>query len=183
MNVDAAGVVHEGNKALSRLYEVANAPLFTITIVLRRWIVGGPMNFGVEPKRKTVAVTMRILGGEKAGNINIPAIGIATPKFDWRQMQRWGISESSLPPGSQIYFREPGLWDQYRLPILVIIAAILAASRPDLLADPSTPAAVAGGSPLAQRHGELANMNRLATAGQYRHRLHTKSTSRSPELC
>ena len=29
----------------------------------------------------------------------------ASPKFDWRQMQRWGISESSLPPGSKIYFR------------------------------------------------------------------------------
>ena len=25
--------------------------------------------------------------------------------FDWRQMQRWGISERRLPPGSQIEFR------------------------------------------------------------------------------
>ena len=29
MNVDAAGVVHEGDTALPRLYAVANAPIFT----------------------------------------------------------------------------------------------------------------------------------------------------------
>jgi hypothetical protein len=27
--------------------------------------------------------------------------------FDWRQLQRWKISEASLPEGSIIQFREP----------------------------------------------------------------------------
>jgi C4-dicarboxylate-specific signal transduction histidine kinase len=45
--------------------------------------------------------------------------------FDWREMQRWGISESRLPPGSEILFRNPTTWQQYRGYILAILAAIL----------------------------------------------------------
>ena len=33
--------------------------------------------------------------------------------FDWRQLQRWSISESSLPPGSSIGFIELTFWHQY----------------------------------------------------------------------
>ena len=167
MNVDAAGVVHEGGKALTTLYGVANAPIFSFTdAFFGDGVVGGPMNSVGEASRTTVAVALRILGGEKAGNINIPPIGFATPRFDWRQMQRWGIREASLPPGSQIYFRDPGLWDQYRLPILVIIAAILLQAgliswlihehRRRSLAEVRSRNALA----------ELAHFNRLETAGQ-----------------
>ena len=126
MNVDAAGVVHEGDKALPTLYAVANAPIFSFNdAFFGGEVVGGPMNSVVEASRLTVAVAVRILGGEKAGDIKIPPIGFATPKFDWRQMQRWGISESRLPPGSEIHFREPTVWDRYKLQILGILAALL----------------------------------------------------------
>jgi signal transduction histidine kinase len=165
--VDATGIVYEGNTALSGLYEVANAPLFTYNdSYFGEVIVGGPMHSVLSLSRETVAVVIRILGGEKAGNIKIAASGYATPIFDWRLMQRWGISESRLPPGSQIYFREPSVWDQYKLPILGIIVAILAQSvliswliyeqRRRSLAELRSRNALA----------ELANMNRLATAGQ-----------------
>ncbi len=36
------------------------------------------------------------------------------PIFDWRQLRRWNIDESLLPPGSEVRFREVTLWDQYR---------------------------------------------------------------------
>jgi C4-dicarboxylate-specific signal transduction histidine kinase len=45
--------------------------------------------------------------------------------FDWRQLQRWGISESDLPAGSEIWFRESSAWERYRTQILAITAAIL----------------------------------------------------------
>ena len=34
--------------------------------------------------------------------------------FDWRQLQRWGIDEDRLPPGSIIRFRELTMWQQYK---------------------------------------------------------------------
>ena len=45
--------------------------------------------------------------------------------FDWREMQRWGISESRLPPLSKIYFRDPTLWEQYRWQIAFVASVIL----------------------------------------------------------
>jgi C4-dicarboxylate-specific signal transduction histidine kinase len=56
----------------------------------------------------------------------MPPVGFATPKFDWREMQRWGISESRLPSGSELYFRDPTAWEHYRLQIIAICAALLA---------------------------------------------------------
>ena len=126
MSVDAARVVHEGDTALTRLHSVANAPIFTyLGGYFGPEIVGGPMHSVVEESRQTAAVAVRILGGEKASDIKIPVIGFATPQFNWREMQRWGISESSLPPGSEIRFRDLTVWEQYRIPILAVIAALL----------------------------------------------------------
>ena len=102
MIVDAAGVVHEGNAALARLHAVANAPIFSYDeSFFAGQIVGGPMLSVEEGSRQAAAVAIRILGGEKAGDIKVPPVRFAAPRFDWRQMQRWGISESRLPPGSR----------------------------------------------------------------------------------
>jgi signal transduction histidine kinase len=119
-----------------------------------------------ESSRQTAAVAVRILGGEKASDIKVPPVRFAAPKFDWREMQRWGIPESRLPPGSQIYFRQPTPWQQYRWQIVSIVAALLLQAvliswliyehRRRTLAEVRSRNAMA----------ELANMNRLATAGQ-----------------
>jgi signal transduction histidine kinase len=167
MSIDAAGGVHQGDTALTSLHSVANAPIFSyLGGYFGREIVGGPMHSVVEGSRQTVAVAIRILGGEKAADIKAPAIGFATPQFNWREMQRWGISESRLPPGSEILFRNPTAWEQYRAYILAIIAAILIQAalifwliyehwrrqRAEILARNTV--------------SELTHVNRIATAGQ-----------------
>jgi C4-dicarboxylate-specific signal transduction histidine kinase len=35
--------------------------------------------------------------------------------YDWRELQRWSISEALLPSGSVVQFRQQGLWEKYRL--------------------------------------------------------------------
>jgi signal transduction histidine kinase len=52
-------------------------------------------------------------------------MGFAAPKFDWRQLQRWGISEGRLPPGSDVRFRQPTPWEHYRWQIIGIVLAVL----------------------------------------------------------
>ena len=127
MIVDAANVMHEGNSPLTRLHAVANAPIFSYdeSFFSGREIVGGPLLLVMDSSRQTAAAAVRILGGEKAGAVKIPPVQFGAPRFDWREMQRWGISESRLPPGSEIYFREPSVWEQYRLQILAILATFL----------------------------------------------------------
>ena len=167
MNVDAAGVAHEANDALNKLSSSANGPIFSYDrSFFGEAIVGGPMHSAERLGQITAAVSARILNGEKAGDIKTPPTGFAAPIFDWRQMQRWGIAESSLPPGSTVYFREPTAWERYSWQIAFIIAVIL----------------VQGGLILAllsehrrrqfaevqsrQRMAELARVMRFSTAGE-----------------
>jgi signal transduction histidine kinase len=126
MSVDGAGVAQEGELALRSLHAVANAPIFSYQdAFFDRDTVGGPMLSIAETSKQTVDAAIRILGGEKPGNIKIEPIGFAAPKYDWRELQRWGISESHLPPGSEILFREPDLWQRYRWQIGLVAAVIL----------------------------------------------------------
>src|SRR6187401_3291254 len=122
MNVDAAGVAHEANDGLNKLSSSANAPIFSYDgSFFGEAIVGGPMHSVMQLSQITAAVAVRIFNGEKAGDIKTPPTGFATPIFDWRQMQHWGIADSSLPPGSTVYFREPTVWDRYRWQIVSVL--------------------------------------------------------------
>jgi signal transduction histidine kinase len=125
MIVDAAGVVHEGNTALARLHAVSKAPIFAYDeSFFGREIVGGPHLAVLDSSRQTAAVAIRILGGEKASNIKIPSVTFSTPRFDWRELQRWNISEARLPPGSIVQFRELSVWQRYRWPLMAIFVAL-----------------------------------------------------------
>jgi signal transduction histidine kinase/ABC-type uncharacterized transport system substrate-binding protein len=126
MSVDAAGMAHEGGNALSRLHDVANAPIFSFNdAYFGRDIVGGPMHSVIGMATDTASAAVRILGGGKPGDIKMPPSTYAVPKFDWRELQRWGISESRLPPGSEIHFRKPTVWESYRWQMTSIFLALL----------------------------------------------------------
>jgi signal transduction histidine kinase len=167
MAVDASGVVHETGNALNRLSSSANAPIFSYDdSFFGEALVGGPMFSVLEGGRIAAAVAIRILDGEKAGNIRTPTIQYASPKFDWRQMQRWGVSESNLPPGSSIYFRPPNAWEAYRWPILAActLVALQGALITLLLFERRRRHSAEMES--RQRVVELAHVNRFSTAGE-----------------
>jgi signal transduction histidine kinase len=167
MLADASNVAREEDSFFSTLHGVANAPIFSDRdLHFGRGIVGGPLISTDERTRKAVNAAVRILRGEAPADIKIPPVGFSTQKFDWRQMQRWGIIEKNLPPGSEIYFRDPTLWGRYRVQILATCAALLAQAaliswlifehRRRHLAEIQSRNAMA----------ELTYMNRSATAGQ-----------------
>src|SRR5258707_6752882 len=68
---------------------------------------------------------MRILKGEKPRALNPPSVLFGSPAYDSRELQRWGISEARLPPGSIVHFRQPTIWEQYRWLIIAITAIIM----------------------------------------------------------
>jgi signal transduction histidine kinase len=126
MLVDAAGVSHEEGKAMARLRAVTNAPIFGYSdVFLGQGIVGGPLISVSSVGERAASAAVRILGGESPASIDTPPIKPGTPKYDWRELQRWNISENRLPAGSEIYFRSPSPWEQYRLEISAGIAALL----------------------------------------------------------
>ncbi|WFU38239.1 ATP-binding protein [Bradyrhizobium sp. CB82] len=167
MSVDGAGVAHEGNVALRQLRAVANAPIFSYQDAFFDGLtVGGPMHSTAESSRKTVSAAIRILGGEKPGNIQIEPLQFAPPRYDWREMQRWGISESNLPPGSEVLFREPSVWQVYRWQMVLIAAVMLmqAGLISRLLHERMRRRVAEVES--RQRLAELAHVNRYAAAGE-----------------
>jgi signal transduction histidine kinase len=126
MSVDGAGISHEGAAALRRLHAVANAPIFSDNeSFFGGDLVGGPMHSVDEGAQQAVSVALRILGGERPSEVKVPFTSYATPKFDWRELQRWGISESRLPPGSEVRFREPTAWERYRWQLTSISLALV----------------------------------------------------------
>ena len=167
MSVDAAGVVHEANTALNRLSSAANAPIFSyLDVFFGGSIVGGSMHSVQEGSAVAAAAAIRILNGEKAGDVKVAPTRFKLPRFDWRQMQRWGISESRLPPGSEVHFRQPTIWQQYFWKMVAISTALALLSCLVLALiweDRRRRRSEANAQALT---GELAHMNRVATAGQ-----------------
>jgi signal transduction histidine kinase len=98
------------------------------------------------------------------GNIKTPPIGSGTPKYDWRELQRWNISESRLPPGSEVHFRVPSVWEQYRTQIAAGVATLLlqAAIISWLLVERRRRYS-AQAEPTSRRR-EVIRLNRVATA-------------------
>lgn len=167
MNVDAAGIAYEENDSLNALASVASAPIFSYDdSFFEGALVGGAMFSVAESSSITAKIANRILSGEKAGDIKTPAVGFAPPRFDWRQMQRWGIAESALPPGSTIYFRSPTFWDAYRWYVIIVCAiVILQGCLIGALVWERQRRNYAEAES-RQRMTELAHVNRYATAGE-----------------
>jgi len=123
--VDGAGVAFDPTLALESIAAVANRPIVHRTETqLGHGAVGGlilkPNLVGNDAAR----LTLRILSGESAANIPIVLGDYNKPMFDWRQLTRWNISESQLPPDSEIRFRVPGIWEQYRWYVIVALVII-----------------------------------------------------------
>jgi signal transduction histidine kinase len=125
VRVDAAGVPHEQDRVLARLRETTNAPIFGyLDGYFGRGIVGGPLISTQDLGRQAAAVAVRILGGETAGHIKTPPLELGAPMYDWRELQRWNISEASLPAGSIVRFRELTAWERYRWLAIAVITAM-----------------------------------------------------------
>jgi hypothetical protein len=113
-------------EALSLVAEVANRPIVISTeTFLGRGAVGG---FVVTPGaigQNAARLAARVLGGEDVATIPAATDSANKPVFDWRQLQRWGISEATLPPGSELRFRELTVWEQYSWQIALVCSALL----------------------------------------------------------
>ena len=167
LSIDGAGVAHEGNSALNRLSAAANAPIFSyLDVWFGELILGGSMQSAQEGSAAAAAAAIRILDGEKAGDVKTAPTHFTPPRFDWRQMNRFGVSVSDLPLGSEIFFREPSVWERYPWQIAFVVAVILlqAGLISVLLREHHRRRLAEVQS--KQRMSELAHINRYSTAGE-----------------
>jgi signal transduction histidine kinase len=88
-------------------------------------LVGGVVRDSWLTGARVGALARRILEGELARDIPIEYAD-TVPVFDWRQLRRWGIDPSRLPKGSEIRFKVPTVWEQYRQYIIASVAVMAA---------------------------------------------------------
>ncbi len=102
----------------------ATAPVFApFNTFMGVGIVGGRMpNFRAVGRQAGAAVSL-LLNGATPASLNLPKIAPSALTVDWRQLGRWGISETSLPSDAVVLFKEPTLWETH--PQEVITAAIV----------------------------------------------------------
>lgn len=87
-------------------------------------IVGGYVQDSERNGLETAEIVRRILHGARAQDIPVDSAG-SVPMFDWRELRRWNISESSLPNGSVVRFKELTIWEQYKLRIIGAVALFI----------------------------------------------------------
>src|SRR5262249_21965807 len=123
---DGEGAYFPPADGVGFLAEVADRPIVVAAeTFLGHGGVGGfviiPSSLGKEAAR----LALRILDGETPSNIPITKVNVVRPVFDWRQLQRWGVSEARLPPGSEIRFRDRTAWQRYAVLIAAAFAIVL----------------------------------------------------------
>jgi signal transduction histidine kinase len=167
INLDGAGVSYVPAEALSLVAEAANRPIVISTeTFLSRGAVGGFVVTPVAIGQAAARLAARIFDGEDVSTIPASLDRVNKPIFDWRQLRRWGISESALPAGSEVRFREPTAWEQYRWQITAIAAALLI--QTGLIVGLFYEHKRRREAEAASRSGmrKLTEMNRVATAGE-----------------
>ncbi len=164
---DGEGTFYPPATALGLIAEKASRPIIVAAeTFLSPGGLGGyvlvPNLIGADAARQA----LRILDGEQASSIPAAMTSAVRPFFNWGQMQRWKVSPSDLPAGSEIRFREPTFWERYRwqsiaigtvmLAQAVLMAVLLHERRKRHDAEVES----------LHRMSELAHVNRQATAGE-----------------
>src|SRR5258708_1260084 len=160
------GVSYVPAELTNQIAEWANRPVVvTASSYLNRGAIGGYIVQSNPIGQQAGRMAFRILACESASDIPVAKVP-SQLVFEWPALQRWKISESRLPPGSEILSREPTVWERYSWQIASaaavlliqagLISVLLREHRRRQFAEVQS----------RQRMVELAHVNRFATAGE-----------------
>ena len=163
---DGAGETFRSPDVAQKVAAAAGAPVYSVfPSYFGLGLVGGYMNSFEAVGEQTAATALQILSGERSQPR--AALGPEGAYLaDWRQLQRWGLSESRLPTGAVVRFREMSAWEAYRWYIIggggvLVLQALLIAS---LLLNRA--ARRHAERDLRRKSAELAHASALSVAGE-----------------
>jgi signal transduction histidine kinase len=148
------------------LAKVSTAPIYSpAPSSIGTGIVGGYSdNWGAQGET-AADIALQLMSGKDLAAIPRLNAALHKNRVDARELKRWQLSESALPSGTEISFRELSLWEQYRSIMVGTIALVLLQAgvitwlfvehRRRLIAEHA----------LRRRLLEVIHLNRTATAG------------------
>ncbi|MCG5240667.1 sensor histidine kinase [Azospirillum doebereinerae] len=125
LSVDALGRHFRPEEVAGRLARVSAAPFY---VLFDSDIGSGAVGGFVNNSRVAGRVAIRAALALADGTWRPPAPGethySSGAVVDWRQLRRWGIREQTLPPDTEIRFRQPSLLEEYLLEALAALGFI-----------------------------------------------------------
>ena len=124
---DGRGTYYPPSDALKLFAAKANRPIvIAVETNLGSGALGGYLIAAAPIGTAAARLALRILdGGENPGAIPVSKLDAVKAVFDWRQLQRWGVSLSALPAGSEIRFSPDAANVQHYMQIAFAALGIL----------------------------------------------------------
>jgi PAS domain S-box-containing protein len=102
-------------EVIAKIAAASGAPVYAIfDSYMGTGALGGYVTSFAEVGKAGGQQGLRILAGEHPRDVLVPNVYL----FDWRQLRRWKIPESTLPSESVVLFRQPSLWESYKYYVL-----------------------------------------------------------------
>ena len=123
---DAAGQIFVPGDALEELSSISRAPIFSHTeSYLGSGMLGGSCIIGRKLVPELAGQITAVLRAGSANSVPVIPSQSSLLVFDARQLQKFGVSESLIPPGSRLRYRTPTLWEAYHQIVIIIVAALV----------------------------------------------------------
>jgi len=123
---DAKGEVLESDDAIGFVSERSSRPVHAFwSFVIGPGALGGHVVSGRRQGETAAELAGRILDGESVDAIPIITDSPNALVFDARQLARFGLSESALPPGSELRYAKTSVWIRYRSWIIAGVAVLV----------------------------------------------------------
>lgn len=124
---DGANENYHPLEYLDRITSVSNAPVYSwVDSTMGHGVVGGNLKRQLIQAQELAELASRVLNGETAEEIPVTSPNLSVMEVDWRELQRWKLSESRLPAGTIVSFKNPSPWDRYKGYIIGAALVLLA---------------------------------------------------------
>src|SRR5262249_16943945 len=123
--MDARGQPSIPQHVCPLVVDSSNAPVYgTFETLLGCGIVGGSLLQVEASVGKAGGLALQVLNGKNVASLTVESAPPNKLAVDWRQLKKWNIPESRLPPGTAVMYRELSAWELYRKYVWVGIAIL-----------------------------------------------------------
>jgi signal transduction histidine kinase len=125
ISLEGEGRAYTPREAMSELSRASGAPIFGLSKTLIGYgMTGGVMLRPEQMGRELADMTAEALTAPPGKAVASRESRAQATLFDWRELQRFGLSQERLPEGAEILFAPPSLWKTHRNAVLGAIALL-----------------------------------------------------------